>query len=574
MLSPEDCLPRKSDEAKEQQTVPPTFPELIDFRASQMETSHDRASLKDRLKMLRRSIGGGWRRSKPTNASSLGSHPVGQPTCLPLPGNGMVNQSWGPSIRKGIKSMTSSLRGNRSSMDTSEDSSRSADIHAEPRRFDSRRVATIGCSRGRLISVDRSRSHLRRSSLSNMDDIRSRIGSAPKLPGLGQSTGLLDALNDTGLFPPLICSPSSQPISETTVQASVIEARRGITLKNPIRTSQMQGSRAPPLDLDSFHRCRRRRQMNFDSKSDTSSMSNRSIGQVSDKGQQMKPEPEKSDAVNRSRQHREMNDSSRHPIEWVDYVIKSSWETRNPIDPELDVSGEDLERLKRTKTCIFVVVAKDSEFPKPRPVYSGFKAALEDVHDRFGIFYAEHAAFNCATREITLYPRDQERPKEKRIDDDTYLFDIAVARSTWINPPPPVIWKQQYRARMFHMLMIAKSSRDKQMAMVAAARKAAEAATKEAAQLVDMNCTGDELTEWVAASSTKRKRKENHRLSDSLGPLTTKRRKRGEESRTNVIHVKDTILVDRGATFPVETASNDENRLDAKDTDMVSRLGT
>ncbi|KAI0166065.1 hypothetical protein GGR57DRAFT_509753 [Xylariaceae sp. FL1272] len=542
MVCPEDCSPCESEEWP---TVPPTFQELIDLRASQMETSHNRASLRDRLKIFKGSIAGGWKKSKPINASSLGTHPVGQPTCFPLPRNGVVNQSWGPSIRRNIKSMTSSLRGNRSSMETSEDSSTSADTHAEPKRFDSRRVATIGCSRGRLMPVDRSRSHLRRSSLSTVDDIWSRIGSAPKLPGLDQSIGLLDALNDTGLFPPLVCSLSSQPVSGTPVQDTVVEASQEITHGKSVHISTTQSFRAPRLDLSSFHRCRRRRQMISDSKSaislrsnrclgqdsdsDISSSSNRCFGQDSDKEQQIGPEPEKIDPVNRAQQHREMNDSSRHPIEWLDFVIEKSWETRNPIDPKFDVSGEELEKLKRTETCVFVVVPKDSEFPKPRPAYSGFKAALEDVCDRFGIFYAGHAAFNCATREITLYPCDQEQPKERRIDEDTYFFDLATARRTWNNPPPPAIWQQQYRARMFHLFRIAKATEDKQVAMMvevearAAARKAVEAAAKEAAQIAAPDCTSDELME--------------------------------------------------GAISHLEIAFHDENQSDAKDADMASRLG-
>ena len=85
--------------------------------------------------------------------------------------------------------------------------------------------------------------------------------------------------------------------------------------------------------------------------------------------------------------------------------------------------------LCKSKTCFFVEFPKGLNVPEPLRCYPGFKAALEDICDRFGSFYAPFAAYNCVTRMITLYARETPRPENKFIDEDTAIFDLEKARS-------------------------------------------------------------------------------------------------------------------------------------------------
>ncbi|KAI1131515.1 hypothetical protein F5Y10DRAFT_233394 [Nemania abortiva] len=127
-------------------------------------------------------------------------------------------------------------------------------------------------------------------------------------------------------------------------------------------------------------------------------------------------------------------DSSKHPVEWLDRVLETSYATRNPMSPRLCVSKATMDFLQRNRTCIFVHFPRGLGLPQPLSCYPGFRAALEDICDRFGDFYAPFAAYNAHTRVITLYTTDTAPPKHKFVDDDTAIFNLELARSAVSDP--------------------------------------------------------------------------------------------------------------------------------------------
>ncbi|KAI1823078.1 hypothetical protein F4861DRAFT_512289 [Xylaria intraflava] len=124
--------------------------------------------------------------------------------------------------------------------------------------------------------------------------------------------------------------------------------------------------------------------------------------------------------------------SSKIPVEWLDCILETSFTTRNPELPSLCVSQVTMEFLRQNKTCIYVEFPRLRGVPEPLQCYPGFKAALEDICDQFGHFYAPFAAYNAHTRMITLYASDMKRPTDKFVDKDTALFDLHRARSEWV----------------------------------------------------------------------------------------------------------------------------------------------
>ncbi|KAI0408681.1 hypothetical protein F4802DRAFT_360430 [Xylaria palmicola] len=127
-------------------------------------------------------------------------------------------------------------------------------------------------------------------------------------------------------------------------------------------------------------------------------------------------------------------ESSKVPVEWLDRILETSYGTRNPISPKLCVSKATMAFLHKSKTCIFVGHSRADNLPGPLRCYPGFRAALVDICDRFGHFYAPFAAYNAHTREITLFPSGTPRPTYKFLDADTAYFDLELARSAWVRP--------------------------------------------------------------------------------------------------------------------------------------------
>ncbi|GAW21775.1 hypothetical protein ANO14919_113000 [Xylariales sp. No.14919] len=96
-----------------------------------------------------------------------------------------------------------------------------------------------------------------------------------------------------------------------------------------------------------------------------------------------------------------------------------------------------MEFLCKSKTCVFVEFPRGRNLPEPLRCYPGFKAALEDICDRFNDFYASFAAYNAHTRMITLYATGTVRPEHRIIDEYTAIFDLQTARSAWVRSSSP-----------------------------------------------------------------------------------------------------------------------------------------
>ncbi|GAW25738.1 hypothetical protein SAMD00023353_1200690 [Rosellinia necatrix] len=126
--------------------------------------------------------------------------------------------------------------------------------------------------------------------------------------------------------------------------------------------------------------------------------------------------------------------SSRHPVEWLDRVLETSYATRCPISPKLCVSTVAMDCLRQKKTCIFVKAPQDHGLPEPLRCYPSFRAALEDICDRFRSFFAPFAAYNSRTQTVILYETGAARPEHKFLNKDTAVFNIELAHSAVSDP--------------------------------------------------------------------------------------------------------------------------------------------
>ncbi|KAJ8123305.1 hypothetical protein ONZ43_g714 [Nemania bipapillata] len=94
-----------------------------------------------------------------------------------------------------------------------------------------------------------------------------------------------------------------------------------------------------------------------------------------------------------------------------------------------------MDFLHQNRTCVFVRTPASCRLPKPLPCYPGFRAALEDICDRFGSFYAPFAAYNSRTRTISLFlPTDTLCPETRFLEGDTAIFNLEKARNSVSDP--------------------------------------------------------------------------------------------------------------------------------------------
>jgi hypothetical protein len=130
------------------------------------------------------------------------------------------------------------------------------------------------------------------------------------------------------------------------------------------------------------------------------------------------------------------SDSSRQPVKFLDHVLETSFATRYPISPRLCVSQATMQALHENKDSILVECPQDNDQPEPLRCYPGLRAALEDICDRFGMYYAQFATYNGRERKISLYKKGAERPADHIIDIETAtaIFDLHQARSAWVRP--------------------------------------------------------------------------------------------------------------------------------------------
>ncbi|KAI1751432.1 hypothetical protein F4782DRAFT_183706 [Xylaria castorea] len=356
----------------------------------------------------------------------------------------LAGQTW-PAIRQSISSMASSLRTSRGSASFNrspgEESHQSRSHRSKMRlrasQQSARRWATIA-TRVTPMACRRSTSQIRHSSFSTISEVvhRQDYDAAPRLPGLAESGNFLESLGRTGLF------RLFTPLSEVNITTEVIKVQNTTALNGESFTGHVRPIVARlPLRLRSpdslFHKAtgypvyKRARGQREGSRAKESYPSTIHTEKGSPQTDHNKPHQQHTTSNQETSQR---CDSSKHPIKWLDRILETSYATRNPISPRLCVSKATMEFLRKSKTCIFVESPRHEGLPEPLRCYPGFRAALEDICDRFGNFYAPFAAYNAHTRTISLYTTDTVRPKDRFVDEDTAFFDLETARSAWVRP--------------------------------------------------------------------------------------------------------------------------------------------
>ncbi|KAI8628664.1 hypothetical protein F5Y19DRAFT_109915 [Xylariaceae sp. FL1651] len=409
------------------------------------DSSYNKSSLRDRLKGLKGFRGNiaeglaGFKRNKSSYAPDTlyrvnANDNIPSGTLADADDDGETGQTW-PAIRKSLSSMASSLQGNRASTDSSRSvrefpqqspSHRSGPSSRASQRS-VRRAVTMGTCVP-LVALNRSASRARHSSFSTLSE-----ASAPRLPGLDESTNFLELLNNTGLFSAYTASSEANNTSEAIkVQGGTlkdgklfIDRTRSIAGRVPFRLKN-PGTLTYKTPDDPVQ------------KGDEGSMAasrlnvlDRSIINAKHPlAEEYNIETQKRDTA--TPRNSRIGDCSAHPVEWLDRVVETSLATRDPISPKLCVSNAAMQAAHKNKTSIFVKMPEDNDQPEPLRCYPGFKAALEDIHDRFGIYYASFAAYNAVERCILLFKTGTKRPIHKFIDVDTAIFDLELARSAWV----------------------------------------------------------------------------------------------------------------------------------------------
>ncbi|KAI0476695.1 hypothetical protein F4859DRAFT_58641 [Xylaria cf. heliscus] len=352
----------------------------------------------------------------------------------------VAGQTW-PAIRQSISSMASSLRTSRDSV-SCDRSPREASYQSWSRRSKMRLRASQQSARcwattATRITCRRSTSPTRHASFSTISEVvpRQIYDAAPRLPGLAESGNFLEALSKTGLF--RLFTPLSEVNDTTAIKVhdtmalnggSFTSHARPIVARLPLRLRSPDSLFRKATGYPVYKRARGQREGSRTKPPDPSN-----ILTEKDSAQTDHNEPQQQHTKS-TQEKPQRCDSSRHPVEWLDCVLETSYATRNPISPKLCVSKATMDFLHRNKTCIFVESPRDEGLPEPHRCYPGFRAALEDICDRFGDFYAPFAAYNAHTRMITLYTTSTVRPRNRFIDEDTALFDLETARSAWVRP--------------------------------------------------------------------------------------------------------------------------------------------
>ncbi|KAI0976204.1 hypothetical protein F4678DRAFT_217442 [Xylaria arbuscula] len=336
-------------------------------------------------------------------------------------------KSW-PAIRKSFSSMASALQSNYPSVDprsSGETSPISSSPHSKfgfsaPQRS-ARRWFTMA-TRVPPVALRHHANRVRRSSFSTVSEIASKQGDepAPQLPKLLESSNFIDSLARTGLFrrPSEFNNPAGAvKVQNTTAlngesgacSARPFVARLPLRVKNlDMHSHKLSGYPINKRSRGSIHGINSSRTNN-----------------------ENKPPKQRKQRPTKEERYR-TSTCSRHPVEWLDRVLETSYATRIPISPKLCVPKAIMEVLRRNKICFYVEFPRGRNVPEPLECYPGFRAALEDICDRFGDFYAPFAAYNAHTRMITLYASGSQRPENRFINADTAIFDLLLARSAWV----------------------------------------------------------------------------------------------------------------------------------------------
>ncbi|KAI1274815.1 hypothetical protein F5Y07DRAFT_207132 [Xylaria sp. FL0933] len=417
------------------------------FRRRPLPTSIDKSSLRGRLKgitgnITRRRATRSYKNRMPYTPNPWHNlKPNDDLLCVASADDqhiGTGGQTW-PAIRKSISTMASSFHSNYGSIDPCDSaetphlpSTQHSNAGFDVSRGNSRRWFTMA-SRGPPVTFTHPTGRTRRSSFSTISEVvpREDHEPAPQLPKLAESSNFLDSLARTGLFrrftPPSEANNTAGPIKVQNIAG--LKGDLGAYCARPIVTRL-------PLRL-------RNSDVLYQTATGGYAVNKRLEGgwrgsQVNSQENNSSPTNNENKAPPKQRHRTSQQDPyrtsyySRLPIEWLDRILETSYATRNPISPKICVNKATMDFLKKSKTCFYVEFPQGRNVPEPQRCYPGFRAALEDICDRFGDWYAPFAAYNAVTRMITLYASGTPRPENKFIDDDTAIFDLWLARSAWV----------------------------------------------------------------------------------------------------------------------------------------------
>ncbi|KAI1180412.1 hypothetical protein F4777DRAFT_574173 [Nemania sp. FL0916] len=356
----------------------------------------------------------------------------------------LAGQTW-PAARKSISSSTPSSQTEHGS----DDSCRWAEegSHSSPSRLskfglkvsrdNAKRWATM-TTRVRPVAPRSSAIQTRHSSFGDLREVAfgQDPGPAPQLPRLAESSDFLESLNRTGLF--RIFTPLSRVNSAAAENFKVQKATvptdhvPPVIVRLPIRLKSPDGICSKATSF------RVRRRSSFQSKGSSEAASDQPSINLDNKLTQADCNPSHQ-GVQTRRQHGfppgKLPDSSRHPIEWLDRVIETSYATRNPISPKFCVSKETMDFLRMNKTCVFVDCPRSLDrknVPQPQRCYPGFSMAIEDICQRFSGFYAPFAAYNHSSRTLRLWAAGTQWPEGVLLEENTKCFNLYKTNSAWI----------------------------------------------------------------------------------------------------------------------------------------------
>ncbi|KAI2637331.1 hypothetical protein GGS21DRAFT_489106 [Xylaria nigripes] len=380
-------------------------------------------------------------------------------------------KTW-PAIKKSISSMASSLRSNRGRSDTSRFTGDALyqtldyDYHLNKGFTDSQNNVQPWVTMETHVPPVALRHRTGYPGFQNSPEVVSTCGRepVPRLPSLAKPMNFLDSLSRTGLF--RLFTPSLEVNNHKAAgitEQCMLYSEKELTYPPLLETIRVQSTTAAenkslsgpifirrpvyphyPHDDELYQKSPSNADDEPYKKSCGSSHIYSSHLSVVNKTEtfprtyQNRPEqhhPAIQEHVTTTPQKQQQTEnSSRVPVEWLDHILETSYATRNSISTKSCISQATMSFLYQSNTCIFVDFPQQPGVPQPLRCYPGLKAALEDICDRFGQYYAPFAAYGASTRVVTLYAPDTPRPKDKFIDEDTALFDLHLARSAWVRP--------------------------------------------------------------------------------------------------------------------------------------------
>ncbi|KAI0382965.1 hypothetical protein F5Y04DRAFT_287572 [Hypomontagnella monticulosa] len=136
---------------------------------------------------------------------------------------------------------------------------------------------------------------------------------------------------------------------------------------------------------------------------------------------------------------KDVSESSRVPMEWLDTILETSVATRTDILRALASSCNEERVLQRQSKRVYVFVPDENDHGKPWPkrCYPDLKTAIADIYARFRPYYANFAAYTSAIRTVQLFPSDFKMPDNKAPIPGSVIFNIREALVNWDAPSRP-----------------------------------------------------------------------------------------------------------------------------------------